>query len=106
MNQQEQKLLMSVASASCSIVLRDAPFYHALERRLSNPIVGDLVLEISKARFIEDMDGLGYLRKCEHGRYKIDAVNGHTVSWDNAEFRVVPTADLLQAVQEAFTASA
>src|SRR2546430_2277388 len=79
---------------SATLVGNATPHTQALHKWITNPRVGDLVLETSTLYHEEITDRLGYLRAVDliDGEmfYTIETLNGDTKRWQNARFiRVV-----------------
>ena len=103
MNDDETRLLLSVASAGYRMALNNTPFCSRMYEVMRNPKPGDLVLELSgRARM--DVCGLGYLVKdvdpdsSDGGVLRL--LDGTEQRWDNATFVRVPTDELVRAVDD------
>lgn len=76
---------------SC-MVFNPAPVVERRYERLINPVVGDLVIEMS-AQFkweTEPLDCIGRLVERSGGVWTIETFDKRIVHWDNCQFIVVP----------------
>ncbi len=97
----DDKTMMSLAYASFRLALNNTPFCQAVWRRMQNPKPGDLVMEYSQAAYVNPR-AIGRLVRCDRsqGTGEIELSNGKTVQWSNAAFAIVPTLEMILAVEK------
>ena len=87
------ELLLSIAAAAYDLTLVDSEYSQRVNERCRNPLVGDLVIEITRATIAKDIDGIGWLRKhnADEGLAIVER-DGKMTTWENAKIVAVPTA--------------
>lgn len=64
---------------------------HGCYRRSRDPVVGDLVVEISTFGDRDHLDRVGWLVSHEDCRFVIRTLDGRELSWENCDFITAPT---------------
>jgi len=97
-----ESVLRSVADAACSLAMVNTPFSSRVGRRMRTPKPGDLVMEISRARRLDDPSGFGRMVTYDHdeGTGAIRLSDGSIVPWKNATFVAVPTREMIAEIDK------